>query len=295
MRSAARKVSNRSSVTSPMIRIPRPGPGNGCRFTISSGKPSSRPTARTSSLNSNRNGSTSWNSRSSGNPPTLWWLLMFAVPAPPPDSTTSGYNVPCTKNSTAPTVSAGSSANTKPTARSNDRMNSLPIAFRFASGSVTPASLDKKASRSSTVTSFAPVAFTKSVCTCSRSPARNRPWSTKTQVSRSPMARCTKAAATAESTPPDNPQIARPVSPTCSRTVSINSSAIFAGVQFCSNPAISVRKRTRISWPWGECSTSGWYCTPAIRRAAHSNAATGAPAEEAVTVKPSGAADTASP
>ena len=109
------------------------------------------------------------------------------------------------------------------------------------------------------------------------------------------LVRLAEAAATAESTPPDNPQIARPVSPTCSRTVSINSSAIFAGVQFCSNPAISVRKRTRISWPWGECSTSGWYCTPAIRRAAHSNAATGAPAEEAVTVKPSGAADTASP
>ena len=44
-----------------------------------------------------RSGSTSSNSRSSGRPPTLWWLLMFAVPVPPPDSTTSGYRVPCTR------------------------------------------------------------------------------------------------------------------------------------------------------------------------------------------------------
>ena len=52
-----------------------------------------------------------------------------------------------------------------------------------------------------------PVAATKSRSTCSASPARSRPWSTKTQVSWSPIARCTSAAATAESTPPDRPQI----------------------------------------------------------------------------------------
>ena len=58
------------------------------------------------------------------------------------------------------------------------------------------------------------MAETKSCSTWVRSPARSRPWSTNTQVSRSPMARCTRAAATAESTPPDSPQIARP-SPIC--------------------------------------------------------------------------------
>ena len=41
------------------MRIPRPGPGNGWRHTIASGSPSSRPTRRTSSLNSVRSGSTS--------------------------------------------------------------------------------------------------------------------------------------------------------------------------------------------------------------------------------------------
>ena len=33
--SASRRMSSRSRVTSPMIRMPRPGPGNGCRQTIS--------------------------------------------------------------------------------------------------------------------------------------------------------------------------------------------------------------------------------------------------------------------
>ncbi len=57
------------------------------------------------------------------------------------------------------------------------------------------------------------MAATKSRSTCSASPLRSRPWSTKTQVSRSPIARCTTAAATAESTPPESPQMARPESP----------------------------------------------------------------------------------
>ncbi|COW01047.1 Uncharacterised protein [Mycobacterium tuberculosis] len=57
------------------------------------------------------------NFRSSGRPPTLWWLLMFAVPLPPPDSTTSGYSVPCTRNS------AVLPSSTSRTAPSNARMN----------------------------------------------------------------------------------------------------------------------------------------------------------------------------
>ncbi len=52
------------------------------------------------------------------------------------------------------------------------------------------------------------MAATKSFSTCSASPVRSSPWSTKTQVSWWPMARWTSAAATAESTPPDSPQMA---------------------------------------------------------------------------------------
>ena len=59
------------------------------------------------------------------------------------------------------------------------------------------------------MTSLTPVAATKSRSTCSASPARSSPWSTKTQVNWSPTARWTSAAATAESTPPDSPQITR--------------------------------------------------------------------------------------
>src|ERR1700709_2234787 len=66
-------MSGRSLLTPPpTVRIPSPGPGKGCRQTIRSGRPSSAPTARTSSLNSIRSGSTSLNLRASGRPPPLW-------------------------------------------------------------------------------------------------------------------------------------------------------------------------------------------------------------------------------
>ena len=144
--SASRNKSRRSCVTSPTMRIPRPGPGNGWRQTISSGSPNSNPTCRTSSLNRVLSGSTKVNFKSSGNPPTLWWDLMLAVPLPPPDSTTSGYNVPCTKNSTSPPAAILRAA------ASNDRMNSRPIIFRFSSGSVTPLSASKNCFFASTTT-----------------------------------------------------------------------------------------------------------------------------------------------
>ncbi|SHT66413.1 Uncharacterised protein [Mycobacteroides abscessus subsp. abscessus] len=108
------------------------------------------------------------------------------------------------------------------------------------------------------------------------------------------MARCTKAAATAESTPPDNAHSARP-SPICVRTCSTSVSAILAAVHADSIPANSCRKRLSTCCPCGECSTSGWYCTPASRRSRFSNAATGAPSLLATTVKPCGASVTASP
>ena len=57
MASAARRVSSRSRVTSPRQRTASPGPGKGCRQTISSGSPSCRPSRRTSSLKRSRSGS----------------------------------------------------------------------------------------------------------------------------------------------------------------------------------------------------------------------------------------------
>src|SRR5919198_1084017 len=68
------------------MRMARPGPGNGWRHTIRSGRPSSSPTRRTSSLKSSRSGSTSSMSMSAGRPPTLWCdLIIAATPAVPPE------------------------------------------------------------------------------------------------------------------------------------------------------------------------------------------------------------------
>ena len=89
--SASRRRASLSSVISPMIRTASPGPGNGWRVTRYSGRPSSLPDWRTSSLNKSRRGSTiSLKSTKSGRPPTLWWLLMVADSPPRPLSTTSG-------------------------------------------------------------------------------------------------------------------------------------------------------------------------------------------------------------
>ena len=66
----------------------RPGPGNGWRQMKCSGMPSSRPSARTSSLNSSRSGSISFRFMRSGRPPTLWCDLMV-TDGPPVNDTLS--------------------------------------------------------------------------------------------------------------------------------------------------------------------------------------------------------------
>jgi len=173
-------------------------------------------------------------------------------------------------------------------------MNSRPMILRFASGSVTPASAPRNVSAASTTTRSIPVAATKSCSTCSASPSRSSPWSTNTQVSWSPTARWTRAAATDESTPPESPQITRLV-PTCVRMRSTCSAITLPGVHVGAIPAPSRRKCSRASWPSTEWRTSGCHCMPKRRRSASSNAATGEPGEVASTVKPSGARCTESP
>src|SRR5690606_5062951 len=84
----------------------------------------------------------------------------------------------------------------------------------------------------------APGAATKSRSICSTSPARMRPWSTCTHVSWSPTARCTSAAATAESTPPDSAQMTR-ASPTWARIAATWSAMTLPGVQSGASPAPS--------------------------------------------------------
>ena len=88
--------------------------------------------------------------------------------------------------------------------------------LRFCSGSLTPARRSRNTAAASTATSGMLKWPRNSSTTCSASPARSRPVSTKTQVSWSPIASCRSSAVTAESTPPERPQITRPP-PTCSR------------------------------------------------------------------------------
>ena len=69
--SASCRIRTFSGVISPKIRTASPGPGNGWRVIRCYGIPSSRPTWRTSSLNSRRRGSHSFKFIFSGSPPTL--------------------------------------------------------------------------------------------------------------------------------------------------------------------------------------------------------------------------------
>ena len=134
----------------------------------------------------------------------------------------------------SPEVRAASSANTA--------MNSAPMRLRFTSGSVTPfkprqESLRRHPRRSPACPRAAPA-----VRWCRwNSFLRSSPLSTKTFVSRSPMARCTSAAATAESTPPLSAQMARSF-PTCSRMASTVSAMNDAPLQFGCAPQISKDK-----------------------------------------------------
>ena len=122
--------------------------------------------------------------------------------------------------------------------------------------------------------------------TRSGSSARIRPLSTKMHVSWSPTAACTRAAATAESTPPDSAQITRPP-PTCRSMVLTDSSMNDAAVQSPEQRATSNRKLCR-SWPpCGVCTTSGWNWMPRCP-ASSAIAATGESSEWATARKPGG-------
>ena len=101
----------------------------------------------------------------------------------------------------------------------------------------------------------------KASTTWSASPARISPVSTNTQVNWGPMARWTSAAATAESTPPDNPQMARS-DPTRSRMAFTEDSTTEVIVQSPGQAQTSCTNREMSACPQGVWWTSGWNCTP---------------------------------
>ena len=164
-------------------------------------------------------------------------------------------------------------------------MNSSPIRLRLSSGSRTPASASKNRSAAFTWTSSIWNWRRKVSSTCSASPARMSPVSTNTQVSWSPTALWTSAAATAESTPPLSAHSTRSP-PTWARTASTLASMIETWVQPAGDPHTSWANLAMNSEPRAVWTTSGWNWTPKIRRSWSPNAATGEPALLARTSKP---------
>src|ERR1700712_3692615 len=100
------------------------------------------------------------------------------------------------------------------------------------------------------------------------------------QTSWSPTALCTIAAATAESTPPESPQMTRLV-PTWVWMRATCSAMTLPLFQSAGMPAASWRKFSRTRWPNSECLTSGCHCTPYIRFSSLGKAAPGGGGVEA--------------
>ena len=192
--------------------------------------------------------------RSSGSPPTLWCSLIVAAgpSGEPPLSITSGYSVPWARNS-APSIRAASSA--------KHSMKACPIRFRFSCGSVMPARALRKRSSACTTCRSVLKWLVNSSITDWASPARSRPLSTRMHETCVPTASASRAATTELSTPPERPQITRPL-PTRSRMVSIVSRAKSPIFHLPEHLQIALRKLPRICWPSGVCVTSGWNCRP---------------------------------
>ena len=202
----------------------------------------------------------------SGSPPTLWWLLIVADgPLKETDSMTSGYSVPCARNATPGMVLASAS---------NTSMNTRPMVLRFTSGSSTPFRASKNCLRASTTRSRSPNLARKTSATRSASPALSTPLSTKTQVSLSPTARSMMAAATAESTPPERPQMTFSL-PSWARIFSTSWPTKFSIVQLGSALQMPNTKLRRTSLPRSLWWTSGWNWMPQRRFLTSAQAAIG--------------------
>ena len=80
------------------------------------------------------------------------------------------------------------------------------------------------------------------------------------QVSWSPTASWISTAATALSTPPESPQITRPL-PTWARILAISLDLKCAMLQSPAKPAMRRTKLPISCPPRGVCATSGWNCT----------------------------------
>ena len=176
---------------------------------MSCGRPSATPSSRTSSLNSSRSGSSSFRSerlrQAADVVVALDRVRLLGLGAGRLD------DVGIDRSLRQPLRAAAACA----ASRWNTSTNSLPMILRLASGSATPASCRGTSLAGVDVRSPARADASANISiTCVGLVRRSRPWSTKTQVSWSPIALWISAAATLESTPPERPRITSS-SPTC--------------------------------------------------------------------------------
>ena len=178
-------------------------------------------------------------------------------------------------------------------ARSKARMNSRPMILRFSSGSVTPASAARNVRGRVHHVQVHPGRGHEVLLHLLRLAPAQQPVIDEHAAQPGPMARCTRAAATAESTPPDSPQIARP-SPTCAADpLDLLVDHAAHGPRRAGSPP-SRGTGAAFHAVLG-VQHLGVELHPVSRRPASSAAATGVPAVRAVTAKPGGAAVHVSP
>mmetsp|Transcript_43197 Transcript_43197/g.123110 ORF Transcript_43197/g.123110 Transcript_43197/m.123110 type:complete len:211 (-) Transcript_43197:329-961(-) len=145
-----------------------------------------------------------------------------------------------------------------------------------------------------TLSSMPSMCFSSRSLQSAASSLRSRPVSTRKGRKRLPMALCTRAAATLESTPPLTAPTTwpSPSLPSMLSTCSLAKSCMF---QLPLQPQ-SLSTKFCTSWPpQGVCVTSGWNCTPHIRRSRLSTAANSQLGVCAICSKPAGSCVTLSP
>ena len=161
--------------------------------------------------------------------------------------------VPCASHF-APSIFLASASKTS--------INVEPMALRFASGSVTPASLLKNKLPACTPITLRPKSLYESR-TSSNSFLRRSPLSTKIHVRFLPIALLSNTAATVLSTPPESPRITLSF-PSLARIASTVVSINESGVQLPWQPQMFIAKFSSIFGPSLLWNTSGWNCTAQV-------------------------------
>ena len=203
---------------------------------------------------------------------------MLAAPSPPPDSTTSGYSVPCTRNSTGSPVGRGLGDDVaRRLLEGADELAPDDLALRLGVGRRRPARRGtgrprrrrpgrRRWPRRSPARPARPRPRA-----AARGRRRRRSAGRRRPAAPAPRRPPSRRRRTARRSPAPSPTWAR-IGATCSSTT------LAGGPVRRAAGARRSRKFSSTRWPYSECTTSGCHCTPYSRRSSSSKAATGVPA-----------------